>query len=203
MRDHVTAAHPESLSEMTDLFKMRGLKAARSALSRQVREAVEISSTSHGLLNNKEEYSRCILPTLRVESPPSAKVQDTLAKPVITLTQLEEEKSLLVVRETLKKRAKDSKRDQESQNKRIKLNNNPWFKSSSNPPQSIITHNDSIVQVERSAPRQGANYTQSVMENYFNREERDAREPIQIPVDQVKVHKIYSLGIFWGHKGSY
>ena len=56
---------------MLDLFKMGCIKPCRTVLQRQVREAVEIGQdASHTLLNNKEEFNRCLLPVLQAVGPP-------------------------------------------------------------------------------------------------------------------------------------
>ena len=82
MRLHMGQEHPEAMSAVLDSFQMVKIKACASALSRQVREAVEIAEDrSHCLLNSKEEYNRCVLPSIRVEGPPAAKVQQTLEPP--------------------------------------------------------------------------------------------------------------------------
>lgn len=59
MRDHVQNSHQELLGQLlrspAELFSMQLIKPARSALSRQIREAVEIAKNSKGgtLLNSK------------------------------------------------------------------------------------------------------------------------------------------------------
>ena len=64
------------MAEVLGSFVMRKVKTCKTALSRQVREAVEISQDhSHCLLNSKEEYNRCVLPTLQVEGPPNLRKQ--------------------------------------------------------------------------------------------------------------------------------
>ena len=69
-------------------FVMRGIKSCNSALSRQVREAVEISrDSSHCLLNLKEEYNRCVLPTLQAVGPPSIREQVSMDSPTPALAQ--------------------------------------------------------------------------------------------------------------------
>ena len=70
MRDHMASHHPDRVADVLDSFNIGRIKSAPSALSRQIREAVEISQDkSHCLLNSKEEYNRCILPSLIIKGP--------------------------------------------------------------------------------------------------------------------------------------
>ena len=59
MRSHMAEHHLGELQGVLDAFGMKKIKACSSALSRQIREALEIASDdSHNLLNLKEEYNR-------------------------------------------------------------------------------------------------------------------------------------------------
>ena len=74
IRDHINSSHPELIGDLlggTKLFSMQLIKPTRTALSRQLREAVEISTnTTRGtLLNSKEEFTRCLIPCIQVEDP--------------------------------------------------------------------------------------------------------------------------------------
>ena len=76
IRDHMATHHPDRVADVLDSFNIRRIKSAPSALSRQIREAVDISQdASHCLLKRKEEYSWCILPAIRMEGPPPIKEQ--------------------------------------------------------------------------------------------------------------------------------
>ena len=109
IRQHIVTDHPEQLENLLDLFMMTSLKSCSSALQRQVREAVEIASdSSHSLLNNKEEYSRCVLPVLKVEGPKTAE-QQHVNEQIQHLTQEEEERALQVARFALQKRARQNR----------------------------------------------------------------------------------------------
>ena len=62
IRDHVRLKHQENMERVMEVFNMKPLKNRHSALSRQVREAVEISmDSSNYILTLKKEYNRCIL----------------------------------------------------------------------------------------------------------------------------------------------
>lgn len=69
------ADHPDLVPRLSHaphtLFTMQLIHPARSELSRQIREAVEIGVNTTGgvILNNKEEFSRCLIPVLQVEGP--------------------------------------------------------------------------------------------------------------------------------------
>ena len=70
IREHVLAEHPDQAQALRDaphtLFSMQIICPARTALSRQIREAVEIGYNKTGgvILNNKEEFTRCLIPSL-------------------------------------------------------------------------------------------------------------------------------------------
>ena len=69
MKDHMSQKHPEYLENVLESFRMTLVKSCPSALTRQFREAVEISRREPGtLLNTKEEYNRCLLPTMHSAS---------------------------------------------------------------------------------------------------------------------------------------
>ena len=46
---------------------IRTIKAHMFPLVRQVQESIEIASAKAEILNSKQEYNRCLLPSLRVE----------------------------------------------------------------------------------------------------------------------------------------
>ena len=75
MRSHMVACHPKEVEEVITSFQMTRIKTCSSALSRQVREAIEIGHSNLRLLNQKEEYNRCLLPSLQVTGPPTIKAQ--------------------------------------------------------------------------------------------------------------------------------
>ena len=78
METHRVECHPET-EKAEDLFAVKVVKTTQSALERQISEAVLISEYSGDrLLNDKFEYSRCLIPKITVkvgqkveEDPPS------------------------------------------------------------------------------------------------------------------------------------
>ena len=118
IRDHITAEHPELIPQLTKaphtLFTMQLLYPARSALSRQIREAVEIGvNTTRGLiLNNKEEFSRCLIPVLQVDGPGHKKTSSTPKEPKKTQTNTEvqeEEQTALAIPRSRKRNTKSNR----------------------------------------------------------------------------------------------
>ena len=97
MREHVESAHPELITRLQEapheIFSLQPVYTARTALSRQIREAVEIGSNTTGgvLLNNKEEFNRCLIPVLQVEGPRNPQPQP---EPKITASQEQEEEGV-------------------------------------------------------------------------------------------------------------
>ena len=71
MRDHMAREQGDKMEELLDTYRMDIVKATRSALEHQVREAVENGRACDGvlLLNQKEEYTWCLLPKLCMEGP--------------------------------------------------------------------------------------------------------------------------------------
>ena len=122
IRAHVREKQPEYLREMLDCFKMRIIKAFKSALARQVRETVEIcNNKDYCLLNSREEYNRCVLPTLQVIGPPTIKVQEQENQATPSLDPSEEEQALEDARMAHRKRQRDSHEAKMSRSKKIKL----------------------------------------------------------------------------------
>ena len=77
MKEHILRSHPDRLEDILDSFRMTLLKSCPSALSRMVREAVEIARGGQGtLLNSKDEYNRCLLPTMTIEGPKPIRQQE-------------------------------------------------------------------------------------------------------------------------------
>ena len=75
MHEHVREAHPEqdsveNLQQAAELFEIKPIRRHPTALSRQLYEAIRIKSAagSSGILNNREEYSRCVIPILSTSS---------------------------------------------------------------------------------------------------------------------------------------
>ena len=50
---HSVTTHQECQNEVLNMFTMRVVKVSKAALQRQVREAVDIASSHHTLLNSK------------------------------------------------------------------------------------------------------------------------------------------------------
>ena len=70
MKEHLAEAHPEQ-EEVTDIhqaamiYEMKVIRKHPTALSRQLHEAIEINRAGQGgVLNNRDEYSQCVIPTL-------------------------------------------------------------------------------------------------------------------------------------------
>ena len=64
MIEHILQEHPDT-EEGEGVFSMKILKGHRSALTRQVNEAVIIANSwSKNILNSKQEYNRCVIPKL-------------------------------------------------------------------------------------------------------------------------------------------
>ena len=122
MKQHMIAEHPGDLDRVVDFFKCTVVKNMRTALNRQVREAVEISMDgSHNLLNSREEYNRCLLPTLVALGPPpiSQQIRDEVPKP--DLSQEEVARALERARSCMKKRTLESREEKIRESKRIKI----------------------------------------------------------------------------------
>ena len=71
MQTHMLTAHPthqppESVQSAAEKFKFKVVRVHKTALSRQLHEAMTIGKAEGVILNSKEEYTRCIIPTLSV-----------------------------------------------------------------------------------------------------------------------------------------
>ena len=85
---------------------------------------MEISlDTSHCLLNAKEEYNRCLLPSRQVLGPPLIKEQELTAVkiPHQQLSPFEEEEAISRARTAKKKRLRESREAQARSSKKIRL----------------------------------------------------------------------------------
>ena len=126
IREHVLINHPHLLPNMLDIFSISVIKPTRSALQRQIREAVEIArDRSYLLLNNKEEFNRCLVPTIRMEGPAHPKKQAELElameQNIIRLTKDQEEEALAQAKNTHTKKRDLGKQTREEETKRIRL----------------------------------------------------------------------------------
>ena len=126
IRDHVAEYHPNMLHNMLETFKISVIKPARSALQRQVREAVEIArDRSYLLLNSKEEYNRCLVPTIRMEGPAHPRQQAEEERALDTnntrLTRDQEEEAIGQAKALHKKRREMDKQMRKEETKRIRL----------------------------------------------------------------------------------
>ena len=65
IHNHRVEHHPEN-DTGEKLFGMKVIQCHRSALTRQIQEAVLIANSQEELLNSKLEYNRCIIPRLAV-----------------------------------------------------------------------------------------------------------------------------------------
>ena len=101
MLKHIIEDHPgKKINEVK--FGMRVVRKFKSALERQVSEAVSIhraQSNGYKLLNSKSEYSRCVVPRLKVET--NSELLETL------LGEKEREKIIKEKIRSLNKRKKD------------------------------------------------------------------------------------------------
>ena len=70
MRDHVELEHTELEGDPGKIFSMKMIKSLPAPFTRQVTEAIKISHAKGTVLNRKEEYNHCILPSLRIDRPP-------------------------------------------------------------------------------------------------------------------------------------
>ena len=70
MHQHIVGTHPELIGQLTTakevagVFSMKPVRKHMNSLSRQLHEAIKIIRAGDSTLNNKEEYSRCYIPTL-------------------------------------------------------------------------------------------------------------------------------------------
>ena len=70
MREHIRSSHPQHLTNALNMFTIKVIKNCRTALNHQVREAVELAiDNSHEILNSKEEYNSCSLPSKTFQGP--------------------------------------------------------------------------------------------------------------------------------------
>ena len=66
---HIIAKHPEGISSIKRTFQFRVVERFSSAFHRQIGEALLIKNSTQKLMNNKLEYSRCIVPEIGQETP--------------------------------------------------------------------------------------------------------------------------------------
>ena len=71
---HLQLEHPQEWKQDSEAgvstwrhFKIKTLSSHRTAFRRQLHEAVSISREPGTVLNNLDEYSRCLIPTLEVK----------------------------------------------------------------------------------------------------------------------------------------
>ena len=112
------------------------VKSCSTDLEHQVREAVEIrrvSAPAH-LLNLKEEYNRCLFPTMVMEGPRSVREQEEQDQEErALLTPGEEEAALKMARKNLKTKLKDYKESRGPPSKRFKQGATPSTPTTPNP----------------------------------------------------------------------
>ena len=103
MMKHVLTDHPGQ-EEVN--FEMKVLRGHLSAFSRQIHEAVVIiRNREKNILNSKEEYNRCLLPTLAVKMGEKEHKTMEKKKAKLEMSELEEELSIAI--------GKDKKRKEE------------------------------------------------------------------------------------------
>ena len=65
--NHLMEDHPDNVTTPEEAFSFKPLNYHNFSLRRQLEEATMISMfKGHKILNSKEEYSRCVIPTLAV-----------------------------------------------------------------------------------------------------------------------------------------
>ena len=80
MNQHLLEHHPEHVGQLAtakdiaEVFTFKVIKKHMSSLSRQVHEAVRITRSGDTVINSKEEYTRCSIPTLSVSKPQATKL---------------------------------------------------------------------------------------------------------------------------------
>ena len=126
IRDHVTTHHPQMLQNMLEVFSITVIKPTRSALQRQVREAVEIArDRSYILLNSKEEYNRCLVPTIVMEGPShpkrQAEIERDLDHTITRLTREQEEEAIAQAKTQYKKKRQEDREMRREETKRIRM----------------------------------------------------------------------------------
>ena len=109
MHSHIREVHPEldtpeDTKALAKIFEVKVVRGHRTALSRQVHEAVTIRKAQGTVLNSKEEYSRCTIPTLGLTTTPST---TTPAYTVTPTTGIEETQTQINKRS----RERDQSRD--------------------------------------------------------------------------------------------
>ena len=68
---YLSAQHPEHPKPddpqgVADLFEVKIVKKHKSAMTRQLHEALTITKSTGIVLNQKDEYSRCIIPEMEM-----------------------------------------------------------------------------------------------------------------------------------------
>ena len=110
MFEHQKEEHPEKQEAN---FKMKIVRGHRSALPRQIQEAVMISNSwNKNLLNSKQEYNRCIIPRLTVMMGDREKITGEGAS--LGEGEIQE------MEENTKSRKRDTRKDFQPKAKRLK-----------------------------------------------------------------------------------
>ena len=156
---------------------------------------------SHCLLNKKEEYNRCLLPSLVSVGPPSIKEQKSLDQPRnLPLSQAQIEAALSQARFAAKKRTREGRRELQHQSKRLKISRNQWTSSDNfsldlynlkesriqdyfkvlerEPPRTTINPGDTVSKVKdpKKLRRQGEKLKDSKITSFFTRKNKDPGE---------------------------
>ena len=74
---HPTLPHPADAKSVAKVFEVQILKKHRTAMNRQIHEAIMIGKAGGCLLNSKEEYTRCTIPELSTTNPQPTKSTPT------------------------------------------------------------------------------------------------------------------------------
>ena len=78
LRTHLTTEHqmeaePGDLGALAQAFEVHIEKGHKTALARQVHQAITIGKARYNLLSNKDEYTRCTIPSLHMTPSPTDK----------------------------------------------------------------------------------------------------------------------------------
>ena len=108
-REHAKE-HTDFEGPLTEMFSIQPIKTCRSALARQLREAIEIGRNPPTtlLLNSKEEFTRCLIPGITIEGYFKKDQPPTETQELVTPSSLED----MIQRDMRRKQDPDQSRRQ-------------------------------------------------------------------------------------------
>ena len=119
MAQHIRDKHPElqgtitSAKQAAEVFKMQIVRKHSNCMTRQIHEAIRIARAGETVLNNKDEYTRCTIPTLSVSKMPPKKPEANKSNDqTTTLTEYDNKKK----RPRTRSEARQQQLDKETQN---------------------------------------------------------------------------------------